>query len=247
MLSNIEALFYTDIDLHDWESMLATLSGESESVVTERAKAATWEEIRSNDDYENIESVSNIYASKLLDAVVAIINNEYPNLSHEQYINCLNTSFSVDGQNIHDFDDLQNVLATLTGLEMCVDILDELNDSEFNDLDDAERDSIQKTGVVGDMRAATNLASFIDNIEATDEEVAGIYHFSECPQQLRKAIGAALQIKRFIDDNTKFCDTEVTVVDSTVCISCDIRTEGYFEIESITDLWQVLEMSKPYA
>lgn len=244
MLSQLNSLFYLDIDLHDWENMLATLKGEDVNTVTDEVKEITWQDIQQRESYEDVDNVSSVYASKLLDAVSSVISKDYPDVSFEQSINCLMTSFFVNGETVHDFDGLQSVLSDITGRTMCVDILEELNDSEFNDLDDAERHSIQSEGLVGDMRAATSFSSFIAEQQVSDELLAGIYHYDDCPTELRSAIALALQVKRFIDDNARFCDTEVTVSDNTVQISCDVSHEGYFEIESITDVWQVLSMSK---
>lgn len=244
MLSELNSLFYADIDLHDWEEMLAALRGESVNTVTDEVKELTWQDIKQCESYEDVDAVSSVYASKLLDAVSAVIGESYPNVSFEQSINCLMTSFFVDGESIHEYDDLQEVLFGITGRTKCADILDELNDSEFNDLEDAECHSIQNEGVVGDMRAEGSFLSFLSKLTVSDEDLAGVYHYDNCPQELRHAIALALQIKRFIDDNTKFCDTEVTVMENTVQIGCDIHHEGFFEIESITDLWEVLAIAK---
>lgn len=244
MFSQLNSLFYVDIDLHDWEEMLATLRGESVITVTDEAKELAWQDIKQRESYEDVDKVSGIYASKLVDAMSKVIAEQYPNISLSQDINCLMTSFSVDGCDVHDYTELQEVLFDITGRTKCLDILNELNDSEFNDLEDAECHLIQSTGVVGDMRAATSFLSFIFKQEVSDEDLAGVYHYDNCPKELRHAIALALQVKRFIDDNTKFCDTEVTVVENTVQISCDVHNEGFFEIESITDLWEVLAIAK---
>lgn len=132
-MSALSHLFHQDIDLKDWESLLAELSVESEGTISKKVESEAWDALRQY-SHEDMPHAGNIYAEILLANIEKELNKiSGSNLDINYSVNALDTSLSINGCEIADMDDLDNCLNDITGYDAFLDMLDEIDSALDSD------------------------------------------------------------------------------------------------------------------
>lgn len=218
--------FDEDIQLQDWEAMLAKLRSADVDDLTKALKAAAWDEVRQYGSDE-IPHFGNVYASVLLSNLQAELSQQLPDgaVEYEVFVNATNTSFSVDGVYINNFGDWVEFLAENTNLNQLYDLVSAIK-YEYK-----HEDSKTLNALYFDGQTRT-----IINHHPTEEDLKSMgvdVDYQNMSHLFKTALGAALFIKAFIDEHREDDEAETSVkvdgLEVTLFHDGDFWSHGFIE------------------
>ena len=230
----LDEFFVKGNNVHDWESMIATLRGiETEEVIYE-LQAATWNELRQY-EFDDVLSPANEYMERLLAMCVSAINDAVGALSLST-ATCNNghaSSLTVDGTEVYSYKDLKEILREQSGLNNFKSILHDIKASEHFDEANEYFAELLSDGV----------NATIANHRLSDAEL-GACAFDGLPvatlaKPIRLAIGAASFLKALISADLKdiYQGMNFILENEGVAILLSLDDEdGYIPIENFGDI-----------
>lgn len=255
MLSNLESLFYQDIELWDWESALENIDPWTDRVP--RAKQSTWNIIRSHDEYYEVDNVSNVYATMLCMQLESAIEELLPksSITFDRNINSLHTSLTAivndEEVDIADLGDVVELIKIASGYETYAFILDEIGDCEFTDLDNPE--NIIRHGIIRELYYS-NVASVISSQEVATEiastleqGVPGIlWGNGKLFCGIENTAKSAIAVGRLITDYFADTSSKISMTDGAVSLEVIINDEPYSIncLDSFWEAWHAAEAVK---
>ena len=237
----LDSFFSQDIELQQWQSMLATMRGDNLSDSIEALQKDAWEEVRAF-DYDDDFHFGNTYANLLLNAIVGEITEQLGDtVSTEIFINAMDTKFSVDGVAINSLNDLNRYLHGATGLnDFSTMILGLLNKYDATDSEIlSELRSCGVDSVIGDYMPTQEILRDLDIDLNIDVDQMNIH--------LKWAIGAARIVKAIIEEHGASEELR-----NSVCIYLDgVKVIIYIDsgewdsssIETLEDLEDLLRLN----
>ena len=225
-MTTLEQLFHHDIDLKDWEALLAELSVESVGTILNETEAEAWELMRQY-SHDDMPHAGNIYANVLLGKIKKEVHRLFGSAIDVGYsVNALDTSLWFGDSAIADMDDLENYLNDITGFDDFIELLNEM-DSGL----DAERSTLL-TQLYNNGSDSIIDEYMPDNseIELLDDEL----EVDKIPPHLKRALGAAYFIKAVILELIPNVNVEVQVANLEASINLHVRNKD-INVRSLTD------------
>ena len=216
-MSALYELFHHDVDLQDWENLLAELSAESVGTIIENTEAEAWEVLRQC-SIDELPHAGNVYANALLAKIEAELYDKlgtgidlYYNANH------LDTVLSLGESKISSIEDLEEHLASITGLEEFTDLIDDMDGGL-----DAER-SVELT------KLYDNGVDFVIDEYTPDDAVIALLEdglkVDRIPYQLKRAVGAAYFIQAVVLELIPNADIQVQVCNLEVNVNFNVRNK----------------------
>ena len=231
--------FREDVQLQDWEELLAELSGDDVDDMVKGLEADTWEKIREF-DFNDLPHIGNAYADTLLSRLEGELREKvgYGFLNVEKFINADDTSFSVNGRVISNMSDWKDCLVGLTGLDVLEAVIDDL----MRDYDPIGSKTLTELHTEG--RDAV-IERYVPDEQAIKEasRLVGYEHLSPI---IKWAFGAGFFIKAVVEEHIKpeFKEADVVVEDFDLLVTIQALMDcddilSYDEIDDITNLTKI--------
>lgn len=237
----LDSFFSEDVELQQWQSMLASMRGDNLSDSIEAMQKDAWEEVRAF-DYDDAPHFGNTYANLLLNAIVGEITEQLGDtVSTEIFINALDTKFSVDNVAINSLNDLNRYLHLATGL----------NKFETTILGLLNKYDVTGSEILSELRSC-GVDSLIGDYMPTQEALRDLdinlnIDVDQMNINLKWAIGAARILKVIIEEHGASED-----IKNSVCIYLDgLKVIIYIDsgewdsssIETLEDLEDLLKLN----
>lgn len=237
--------FREDVQLQDWEAMLAELQGDKVEDLVTGLEADTWEEVK-HLDYQQLPHFGNAYASVLLNRLEGELRSQVGGsyLRCEKMINATNTSFSVCGTYINNMADWKDLLIEETGLEDFEAMIDVLM-TDYSPVGSKVLSELHTNG-----KDAT-IEQYVPKQKQQLKEMCIDADIEDLALVLQWALGAACLVKAVIDehinDDLKHCNVLVEMYDTKVVLQVlengiDVLPD-YKELPSIINLTKVSNAS----
>ena len=235
----LNAIFAQDVELQDWEAMLALMRGDNLDDLKEGLKADAWEKSRGY-EYEHVPPLGDTYATILLDAHKGEIVDQVGanNLWLLAQVDGKQTRFLVDNKDVNNLDDYNNYLAEVTGLNQLEAFIDELM-TNYNHDDSEILTALAREGkdcLIGDYEpTAKNLIDM--GIGINLERMA---------QPLKWALGAARIIEAFINENMidELKPVFVDIGMYGIRVNVNILKDGIDELADYSNLYSLMKLER---
>lgn len=213
--------FKDDVELQDWEAMLAELRGDNVDDMVKGLKADTWDRIRGL-EFEELPHLGNEYAKTLLANLEAEMRQNVGQgfLIIETFINSTNTSISVNGNYIYGMDSWKKTLIELTGIDTLEGVIDGLM-SDYSHIGSKTLTELHQEG-----RDAV-IERYIPDEEALSK-VTNLMGYEYLSPIIKWAYGAGFFIKAVIEEHIKpeYRHAEVVVEDFDLLVTIQVLIDG---------------------